>query len=59
MAPKSVSKCNRLMLNNIKLKLAQRKIHTSRVEPGYNDIGLCDILSIASAILWYQLISHC
>jgi hypothetical protein len=28
------------------------------VEPGYNDIGLCDISSITSAILWYQLIPH-
>jgi len=23
------------------------------VEPGYNDIGLCDISSITSDILWY------
>jgi hypothetical protein len=29
------------------------------VEPGYNDIGLCDTSSIASDILWYQLIRHC
>jgi hypothetical protein len=29
-----------------------------KVEPGYNDIGLCDTLSIASDILWYQLIPH-
>jgi hypothetical protein len=29
------------------------------VEPGYNDIGLCDISSITSDILWYQLITHC
>jgi hypothetical protein len=28
-------------------------------EPGYNDIGLYDTSSIASHILWYQLISHC
>jgi hypothetical protein len=31
-------------------------IHT--VEPGYNDIGLYDTSSIASDILWYQLIPH-
>jgi hypothetical protein len=51
MAPKSVSKCTRKMLtlNNIKLKWAPRKIHTSTVEPGYNDIGLCDTTYIASA----------
>jgi hypothetical protein len=28
-------------------------------EPGYNDTGLCDTSSIASDILWYQLIPHC
>jgi hypothetical protein len=27
--------------------------------PGYNDIGLYDTSSIASDILWYQLIPHC
>jgi len=29
------------------------------VEPGYNDIGLCDTSSITSDILWYQLIPRC
>ena len=29
------------------------------VEPGYNDIGLCDTPPIASDILWYQLIPRC
>jgi hypothetical protein len=29
------------------------------VELGYNDIGLYDTSSIASEILWYQLIPHC
>jgi hypothetical protein len=29
------------------------------VEPGYNSIGLSDTSSIASDILWYQLIPHC
>jgi len=48
-----------LMLNNIKLKWAPRKIHTSRAEPGYNDVGLWDTSSIASAILWYKLIPRC
>ena len=33
-----------------------RKVNT--VEPGYNDIGLYDTTSIASDILWYQLIPH-
>ena len=28
------------------------------VEPGYNDIGLYDTSSIASDILWYQLILY-
>jgi len=32
---------------------------TRIVEPGYNDIGLCDISYIASDILWYQIIPHC
>jgi len=25
-------------------------------EPGYNDIGLCNTSSIATDILWYQLV---
>jgi hypothetical protein len=29
------------------------------VEPGYNDVDLRDVSSIASDILWFQLISHC
>jgi hypothetical protein len=29
------------------------------VEPGYNDIGFYVTSSIASDILWYQLIRHC
>jgi hypothetical protein len=28
-----------------------------RVEPGYNDIALCETSPIALDILWYQLIS--
>jgi hypothetical protein len=31
----------------------------STVEPAYNDIGLYDLSSIASDILWYQSIPHC
>jgi hypothetical protein len=34
-------------------------IKTYTVEPGYNIIGLYDTSSIASDILWYQLIPHC
>ena len=30
----------------------------STVEPGYNDIGLCDTPSITLDTLWYQLIPH-
>ena len=33
--------------------------NTYTVEPGYNDTGLCDTASIASDILWYQLIPRC
>ena len=29
------------------------------VEPGYNDIVLCDTSPITSDILYYQLIPHC
>jgi hypothetical protein len=29
------------------------------VEPGYNDVGLCDKSSIDSDILWYELIPRC
>jgi len=45
---------------NTPIKVApirSRKIRT--VEPGYNDIGLCDTSSIALDILWHQLISYC
>jgi hypothetical protein len=31
-------------------------VSLATVEPGYNDIGLWDTSSIASEILWYQLI---
>jgi len=31
----------------------------NRVEPGYNDIDLCDTPPIASEILRYKLIHHC
>jgi len=31
----------------------------NRIEPGYTDIGLCDTSSIASNILWHQLIPYC
>jgi hypothetical protein len=34
-------------------------IYIHRVEPRYSDIGLCDSSSVASDILWYQLIRHC
>jgi hypothetical protein len=33
--------------------------YINTVEPGYNDIGLCETLSITSDILWCQLIPHC
>ena len=29
------------------------------VEPGYNDVGLCESSSVASDILWHQLIPRC
>jgi hypothetical protein len=29
------------------------------VNPSHNDPGLCAVLSIASDILWYQLVPHC
>jgi len=28
-------------------------------EPGYNDIGLCDISYITLDILWYQVLPDC
>jgi hypothetical protein len=31
-----------------------RFVMAKYVEPVYNDIGLCDISSIASDILWYE-----
>ena len=35
------------------------RLDSNTVEPGYNDIGLCDTPYITSDILWYLLISHC
>jgi len=29
------------------------------IEPGYNDIVLCDTSSVISATEWYQLIRYC
>jgi hypothetical protein len=34
----------------------ETRLYMHRVEPGYNDIGFRDTPSIASDILWYQLI---
>ena len=31
---------------------------TNTVEFGYNDLNLCDALSVALHIQWYQLIPH-
>jgi len=31
----------------------------STVEPGYNDIGLCDNSTIPSDIPWYVSVRHC
>ena len=33
--------------------------YACRMDPGYNDIGLCDTSSIASNILLDQLIPYC
>jgi len=33
--------------------------YTHTVEPGCNDIGLCDTSYVTSYTLWYQLILHC
>ena len=33
-------------------------VHIHTVELGYNGIGYCDTLSIASGIPWYQLMPH-
>jgi len=32
---------------------------TCTFEPAYNDIGLCDISSVASAIILYKLMPQC
>jgi hypothetical protein len=32
---------------------------SNTVEPGYNNIGLCDTPPITSDILWYHLIPQC
>jgi len=34
-------------------------ISVRTTEPGYNDIGLCDISSVISDTEWYQLIRYC
>jgi hypothetical protein len=35
------------------------QIYIFSVEPGYNDIAVCDTSSISSDILQYKLIPHC
>jgi hypothetical protein len=39
--------------------LLQITLNRITVEPGYNDIGLCDTSSIASDILWHQSFPNC
>jgi hypothetical protein len=38
------------------LEMLWKPLKRSTVEPGYNDIGLCDTSPISSDIVWYQLI---
>jgi len=33
-------------------------VYVNTVEPGYNDMGSCDVSSIASDIQWYEFIHH-
>jgi hypothetical protein len=33
--------------------------YASRVEPGYNYIGLYDTSPTESDVLWYKIIRHC
>jgi hypothetical protein len=58
-----VFRCQQLILSGLCLCYSLDNItfldNASTVEPGYNDIGLCDISPIASDILWYQLIPYC
>jgi len=42
-----------------KLKNQSIRNKSITVEPGYNDIGLCGISSVASDFLWYKLIPRC
>jgi hypothetical protein len=44
---------------NAFLLLKAQFVISYTAEPAYNDIGLGDTSSIASDILWYQLIPHC
>jgi len=58
-----MSHCDNVMTCNIVSNLTHFSTYPSplsvnRVEPCYNDIGLCDTLSIASDILRYKLIPH-
>jgi hypothetical protein len=51
-------------LSKVRLKLSDAPVPnsaalTSTVEPGYSDIGLCDISPITSDTAWYQLIPQC
>jgi hypothetical protein len=39
--------------------LSINTIIVNTVEPGYNDIGLCNTSPVTSDALWYQLIRHC
>jgi hypothetical protein len=51
---KAVGNWKNGVVKTLKLLTCTRYI----VEPSYNDIGLYDTSSIASDILWYQLIPH-
>jgi hypothetical protein len=44
--------------NTLRICCLPIKKHNT-VEPGHNDIGLCDVSSVASDIVWYRLIPHC
>jgi hypothetical protein len=55
---KWVAYCLHSVFNIKSLYHILKTMYEYRVEPAYNDNGLCDTSSIASNILWYQLLRH-
>jgi hypothetical protein len=46
------------ILTHVLCEVRFESLGVYEVEPGYNDIGLCDTPSITSDVLWHQLVAY-